>query len=290
MASSESVGWHSWWLEDSTGLKELPSRLKGWDYATPIRIQTSITVNSNDFVASTGLGPESELILAIVAESPDTGERLISKTPFYVSGSRDNTSVNGRLDISGGRVAGTLRLYALIVLGASSTSPSDPRVAIEPGSRLAQSPMQTLALEDSSGRFPTEAIDFREIGFPQAPWTLLTTFDDLRDNFMSTVRLLINSSSPVGQAALDPERSVKIADAMRADIVRILVSQISSQFEIGALDVFQEDSVGFVAESMTLNLLGQSLRSTCGQYRDNPARFELLLADRVNPWQSVVME
>lgn len=289
VASESSILWQSWWLEDSAGIRELPSQLKGWDYSTSFSLRTSIQVVDDEFRESTGLGSDAEIELVMVAESTATGQRLLSRAPFQVTSSHGSTRVVASLEVPSGRVAGTLKVYAVVVLGSASRSFQD-RVANQPGARLAQSPQQSLALEDSSSRFPTDALDFKQIGFPEAPWTLLTTFVDLHDSFMATVRLLINTESIAGKAALDPERGEKVADAIRADIIRLLVAYIAGNLELSEHEEFEEDTVGLVVDTMTRSVLGQSLYVSCSQYKENPARFELLLADRINPWRTAVSE
>lgn len=291
VASSGCIHWQDWWIEDHAGVRELSDRVEGWDYSTAFRLRTSIQVLDDPFRHSTGLDSDSEILLVLVAESPNSGRRLVSSTPFKAATDHGSTRVIATLEIPGDQVAGTLRVYACVVLGGQAKDKHlVNRVASQRGARLAQSPVRSLALEDSFGRFPTEALDFKQLGFPDAPWTLHTTFSDLQNNFMATVRLLINTESVAGKAALDPVRGEKVADAIRVDIVRLLVARIASEFEVRGDEEFVDDSVGLIADTMTWGILGESLRSSCAQYRENPVRFELLLADRINPLRKAISD
>jgi hypothetical protein len=145
-----------------------------------------------------------------------------------------------------------------------------------------------LYLEGDASRFPTEPVSFRELGFDQAPWTVMTIYDDLSESFMGGVRLLINMDHPIGRLALDPKTAPKVEKLLRADVLRLLVAKAAGQVEEANEYAFEEGTVGQVLDAMCQGILKSGLRTAASIYREDPARFERLLHERLNPLAGVL--
>ena len=97
------------------------------------------------------------------------------------------------------------------------------------GARLASSPTTRIYLEGSASRFPTEAISFSAAHMEEAAWSVRTRFDDLRESFAGSVRLLLNSDHPIGAglASMDETIYGAAGSFLRLDIIRALIGAVA---------------------------------------------------------------
>jgi hypothetical protein len=284
-ASEESFGWHGWWMEDDRGRSSLPSTLKGWDYASGMYVGISVDVDERAVQLSTGLASIDNVEILILADCPATQRRLVGRTALW--GRERGTVIDIAVHLPPGEVAEFVNLSAHVVVARTTAQPGY-RVPYLHGARIQASERFTLYLEGDASRFPTEPVSFRELGYEQAPWTVLTSYEDLSESFMGGVRLLINMDHPIGQLALAPATAPKMEKLLRADVLRILVAKASGQVEEADESAFDEGNVGHVLDAMCQGILNCGLRAAASIYRDDPARFERLLDERLDPLAGVL--
>jgi hypothetical protein len=104
---------------------------------------------------------------------------------------------------------------------------------------------------------------------------------------MGGVRLLVNTEHPVGQIALDPKRAPRITPMLRADIVRLLIAKVAWEIEETDEATFDEGSVGHVLDTMCQQFLNRGVKFAARLYREDPARFEVLLHAELDPLAGV---
>ncbi len=101
------------------------------------------------------------------------------------------------------------------------------------------------------------------------------------------MRLLINLEHPVGRLALDPKTASRVSGLLHADVLRLLIADVAARGE-DTDESSYEGSVEQVMETMCRGFLGMSVRTAARLYKDDPARFEIVLHDRLDPLAGVV--
>lgn len=284
LAAPSSVSWHNWWIERDGDRVELSHVLAGWDYASHITVGVSVDLDEMTLLQSSGLASLDDLEVLVLADCRLVQQRFVAVNPL--SGHKPGTTIDVSLQLPPGQVAGDIRLSAHLVL-ARTTADGGDRVAFRRGARIHSSERVTLRLEGDSGRFPSEPVRFSELAYGNAPWTVITVYDDLSDSFLGGVRLLINIEHSVGQLSLDPKAAPRVSGLLHADVMRLLIADVAARRDdVG--DSFEEGSVGQVLETMSQTFLGMSLRAAVRLYVDDSARFERLLHDQLEPLAGVL--
>lgn len=279
-AAPAAVAWNGWWIERDGVRTPLPSMLQGWDYASAETVGISAAIDHRELLQSSGLANVDDLTILAIADCALVQDRLVARR--QLQGLDEGAELDVALPLPAGRLAGSVRLSAHLVLSRTS-EPLGDRIAHHSGARLHSSDPVTLRLEGDGSRFPTEPVAFSELGIGRAPWTVLTAYDDLSDSFMGGVRLLVNTEHPVGRMALDPETAHRTGKLLRAEIVRVLIARVAEQIQGIDPEDLDEDSVGRVLDTMCTHLLNRGLRATAQLYQDDPARFEVLLHEELDP-------
>jgi hypothetical protein len=286
VADGRSAQWRGWWTERDGYRTDLSKMLTAWDYASDTTVGVSVDLNEDALLESTGLDSVDELEVLAVADCLLAQQRFVGISSLR--GHQRGATVDVSVRLPPGQVAGAVRLSAHLVLGTARTKRKF-RVAFLPGSRILSSEPVTLRLEGDSGRFPTEPVRFSELGLGNAPWTVLTMYEDLSDSFLGGVRLLINMEHPVGRLALDPKASSRVSGLLHADVVRLLIADLAARREEDTDDSsFEEGSVGQVLGSMCQAALCISLPTAVRLCRDDPVSFDRDLHDHLDPLSGVV--
>lgn len=282
VATSNSVKWREWMIVRGSGAERLASPLRGWDYASVEILQISVETDSVDFFDETGVSLDEVVVIA-EANCLQAQQRLVATSVF----STGESIATVGLTLPPRTIAGSVRLVAHLALAESNETGSGLR-AVMKGARLHASEPFNLILERDAARFPTEAVPFSTLGYANAPWTVSTRFAELTEDFIGTVRLLINTENPVGQLALKRDTIAQMTPMMRADVLRILVGRVArDDWQLGASD-FEAGSVGAVLAGMCETFLGHGIVSACQIYRNDSAEFERLLSERIEPYSGIV--
>lgn len=270
------VLWDSWWFERDGIRQPLPTHLPGWDYASSETIGITADITGQSVIQSTGLNALDSLQLVLIADCPALGRRFLSVEQL-------SDELTQRLELAvvipPGEAASKLELSVHLVL-RERVAPT-PRVASRVGARVGSSPRRTVFLEGESSRFPTDAVTFSDIGLENAPWTLSTSFLDLHDSFMGSVRLLVNDAHPLGQAVLSPEHDELAAGRLKIDVFRMLISVVTDH-ALATTETYDDDSVGAVVANMCDLYLRRSLLEVAALHRDEPLKFERLCYEAVS--------
>ena len=283
-ADTRSVSWYDWWTEHDGDRTVLNTMLANWDYASHTTVGISVDIDEEALLASTGLDSIDDIEILAMADCLPTRQRFAATKPLL--GHQHGSTADVLVQLPPGQVAGAVRLSAHLVL-ARTTSEREFRVAFLRGSRIDSSEPFTLKLEGDSGRFPTEPVAFSELWLENAPWTILTAYDELSESFLGGVRLLINLEHPVGRLALDPKTSSRVSGILHFDVMRLLIANVATQSENAEESSYEEGSVGQVLETMCQGYLGMSLRTAARTYRDDPVRFERVLHGHLDPFTGV---
>jgi hypothetical protein len=279
-ADPSAVTFGDWWIQRAETRAQLPDRLSGWDYASEELVGTSLTVDTDAFLASTGQSSFEDVEVLLLADCPSAQRRVVARHPL--AGFRAVRNSAFELALPSGQLAGSVKLSAHLVV-ARDLADSIPRVANVRGARLISSEPRMVALEGDGSRFPTEPVSFPELHLPDAPWTLHTTFHDLDTSFMSGVRLLVNTEHPAGQMLLDSSTADRVAGVAMADVIRLLVATLALRVEEAEAGDFEEGTVGHVVDSMCGFFLGHGLLPAIQVYETDPTHFDRLLHERVKP-------
>jgi hypothetical protein len=285
IAAANSVSWQRWWTERDGSRTYLSALLPGWDYASYTTVGISVDLDEERLLASTGLDSMDDLEILAMADCQLSQQRFVATKPLreHLRGS----TAEVKIQLPPGQVAGTVRLSAHLVL-ARTTSEREYGVACLRGSRIGSSEPFTLRLEGDSGRFPTEPVNFSELGLGNAPWTVLTAYDELSDGFLGSIRLLINLENPVGRLALDPKAASRVSGLLHADVMRLLIADVAAQGKNIEKFSHDEGSVGQVLDTTCHTFLNMSLSTATRLYREDPARFDVVLHDHLDPLAGVI--
>jgi len=286
VADARSVSWHRWWTERDGDRIELSALLAGWDYASRTTVGISVNLDEDALLASTGLDSMDDLEVLAMADCRLAQQRLVATKPLR--GHQRGSTAHVTVQLPPGQVAGDVRLSAHLVL-ARSTPEREYGVAFLRGSRIGSSEPFTLRLEGDSGRFPTEPVRFSELGLGNAPWTVLTAYDELSDGFLGGIRLLVNLEHPVGLLALNPKAASRVSGLLHADVIRLLIASVAARGESTGESFHDEGSVGQVLETICQGFLNMSLRTATRLYKEDPARFDLVLHDHLDPLAGVIV-
>lgn len=274
-----------WWMERDGQRLVCPDVLLGWDYDSSLTVGMTLSIDAERILASTGIERLSSLTGVLQVECKAAQTRFIEHVAFGAPPCE--TVVEAKIIMPPGSVAGSFSMSAHVVLGEEGGPHSAPRVAVKKGSRLLALPVRTIQLEGDAGRFPTEAVSFRDLGLRNAPWTISLMHEDMGDSFMGAVRLLINTDHPVARQAMNGEDPERFADAMAADLIRLLVAGLSRE-QIAPEHWESEDSVANVMDSMCSTFLNCSFEEAQSLFRGDPIAFDGLVQQEVNPLQRFI--
>lgn len=250
-----------------------------FDYEMQLAFSYDVELDRATIFEGVGLPPDAVVHAYLIADCQSSNTRLSASVPL--SGSN---ALRVELEVPSGTFAGAVELSRGLVLLSPGTSDDGGIAAERIGSRLIGDETFTCRLEGKWSRFPIEAADFSRAGLPDAAWFLRMTHTDLDEPFMGSVRLLVNSNHPAGQAVLsgtDPSTNALVLNALRVDLVRqLLFGLAANEPEIDR--EFPPDSVGSVAESIAADLLSADLENVLERARNQPVELEMLIQDRVD--------
>lgn len=283
-ANPASVTFGDWWIERDAARVALPDLLGGWDYASKEIVGLTLTLDEDLFLESTGLRNLSDVEMLLVGDCKDSQVRVVSRHTLAAGAPVRNAAFD--LALPAGQLAGSLSLMAIVVLARNLPRTGD-RIAYLRGARLISSKPTVVALEGEASRFPTEPVAFSHLYLPDAPWTLQNTYDSLKASFMGGVRLLVNTEHPVGRMLLDGATADRVSGIAMADVIRLLVADVSDHTDDLDSADYEEGSVASVLDNMCEFYLGRELSAAIELYQTEPLQFDRLLHERVRPLAKV---
>lgn len=283
IADPAAVDWGTWWLRVNGDRRPSEQLLDGWDYSTPLTFEVQASIDAVDFLESTGLDELADCEIVALVECPTTGYRFEARRSLAdLANAADKLLV---VEPPLGTLAVKVLLSQFIVLSRSIT-PSADDVAWQRGARLASGPSRSVTLEGSAARFPTEAVAFSTLRFPEALWSLQSSWLDAEDAFTASIRLFVNTEHPRAEALLDtahPEHGL-VHSALELDIVRQLLVRAQADREQfrDSQRPWPEGSTGAALENLTDLFFGTAVYEMLTLQRTDPETFERMLQARLD--------
>lgn len=258
---------------------ELPNEIKGWDYATPLRITTTVDVDVERVRDDCGLSPNAIVEIVAVYYSPATIQRVVGARRTV-----DNAEpIELAFEIEAGELAQTVELYRRLILKESGDLQDDFAAQIV-GSILWDEPQKNrvrLALEGDESQFPVTVANFAEsrIGDPDSGWLLHLETSDMNALALRCLRLYVNSGNPKLEKVLSGDTrpaSRVTSSVMRWDVHRAMVhAALDSEEFVEQWGSFADGSLGAALEQLLRRIWphedGSSLRT---ERIRNRAKFE----------------
>jgi hypothetical protein len=266
---------------DSQAPQPAPDLLHGWDYHSRLTLQTETTVDLAKVHASCRTADDAMFDLVCIWDCRATAVR-VAACRHRLSGS-GSVTVESRFQIPPSTLADRVTFERQLVLAAAGTAKRDPFAPTVPGSLVLWErgdQVVSVTLEGSGGRFPVEAVDFREAGLPDAAWWLSLAYDHPDDSFLGAARLYLNTGHPAvsemlrDPASLQAKRTLSVIqwDASR----RLLREAAGDDRMLGP--TFEEGSVGDVIIRMARSILQRNdLKALFSLMERDPDRFETML-------------
>lgn len=268
-----AVTWGPWWSVTNGARQSLGDKLGGWDYESETAFELQPSFDVDEILGATALDSTDDMAIVLLLDCPAVGERWHSA--YLLSDYLDSDMSGLEVAAPDGHLADSVRLSAHLVLWERRSATDGG--ATRPGSRLAWSDVQSVSLEGDGSRFPTEEVSFKALGLEHAAWTVRTSFTDLSDSFMSSVRLLINGDHPASSMLLDNgPHHVLLHSALRMDVARQLLLGVAADSESFPAEKsdWEEGSVGAVMSGMTATFMRMDLASALNLARMDLSKFE----------------
>lgn len=246
----------------------LPEALDGWDYASELRFGVTSSVSPDAVAECLGGYPPNLVNLVGIADCRATLRRFVTSTPLSQDGSGSLT-----IHVARGSSAGHLVLSQHLVLGRE-LSQNDWSKARRKGSRLASDTSVRVQLEGGPERFPTESLSFSAVGLEDIPWKLQFDATDPFASFRGSVRLLVNTDHPAGQALLDPSHALfqALTSVVKVSTVHQLLGSVDVEALVGDQH-FDPDSLAAAATALANVWLGLDLEEAVRLEHDDPVAF-----------------
>jgi hypothetical protein len=264
-----------WHVQTDEGLQPLPRVLPHWDYNQRLLLTRTIQLDSDALLTACQLSSNDPLRIVAVWSCPGNLDTVV---PGAV-----RVLLEGTVD--GHELSGELRIETHLVLLKQRPN-GVSLAATRPGSILWRDASSSI-VEGGAPRFPVEVVDFSHTLWapPSAAWYLSWNPLDLRQPFLGTVRLMINSGiAPVVRAVArnDSDASAKaIRSTIHFEVGRTLIR--------GALcnDEFRSDPEGFPEGTV-----GRALSRLVGLLfpGDSPEGLKNLMDQRPEFFDSVLQE
>jgi hypothetical protein len=242
------------WLQlVDDGWEELGPYVENWDYRTRLHLRCEIEAAIADIRAEARLTDRSPLGWAIGWRTTDT--RLVGP-PLVIPAEEDTMAVPIELEVPADRAGAGIVLTRRLVLQRDRmyAHPGEARLA---GSIL-WSDETTVRLTGQGAAFPTEVVDFRDLGRDAgASWYLdLPAVPDVPA--MGSMILLINSADTALVAAVSRSRrhtdvQETLIATMEEGVVEEFVRWALSRWE--QLEDVDPDSVGAAARTLARRVL-----------------------------------
>lgn len=251
-----------------------------WTYYDDVEVVCTFEMDLADARERLILPSEATLGALVVARSSGTPVVLASEV-LRISGGQQQLVFSVPAD----RVSGTLLLEFQIVLAAPPEAAGHPLSPNRVGHTVFRA-ARRLVLEGMAPRLPMLPVNFSDHGIPNGSkslWWLRLMTRDLYASASSAVWLWMNADNKAIQSMLEnPEAPESAAwlNFLEIDFMRQLLREALSHEELSLGAEYPDDSLGAVLVGI-VRLLGESLESLRGRYKDDPGRVEAELQSKV---------
>ncbi len=257
-----------------------------WDYSSTLEAHCTVTVHPEHFLEGTRLDSLDQVRLICILDCPQAMFRQTLNLGTDALNSQNRWHPHFML--SPGAVAGDLVFKSVVILGATRRDCGNFS-ATQAGSLLWEGATQRVQLEGQGGRFPTESVSFKAMGYAAAehvtaPWRLNFSFGSEDDSFLGAARLFINTDHPASEIlgnASDP-RFGMLTSMLEADIVGWCVAELAQREDLVIDDDAAPTTVIGAVEAMTDSWLNMTLDDALERYRQSPADFDAILRHRTS--------
>jgi hypothetical protein len=275
------------WLVEIHGEQlPVPNLLKGWDYSTPLRFESTLRVDRTRILSDCGLGEDASVSAIAAWWASSTNIRQLGCSRPLTHGEHVTLAVA----VPAGLAGGQLTLQRMLILerpGRTRTT----LAATTPGSILWREPRERqtkVVLEGDAARFPTEMIDFTSsrVADPDSLWWLDHDLSDLDSTPLATLRLYLNESHPMVKkmvAGGADEVSAAVSQVLEWDITRTMCHAAldTSEF-IRQWGSFRPGSLGEALELLLRRLWpGDDATSLSALRAQDPGVFEARMQGRL---------
>jgi hypothetical protein len=204
------------------GRDPLPLALDDWDYMTTLELSAAVTVSTNRILETCQLGPATSMWLVVSARSDHT--RVEDRVALIDVPAGATAEIPVQLKLPGAHLGRRLTLRTDLVI--NQPEPLGRLAPTRPGSIL-WTQSHDCDLQGTGSQFPTSCADFRtRIRGHEAGWELTVDLSEPDARFDASVRLTLNTSSPLVAKMLqdvDSEPDKHMRRILHWDITRQLV-------------------------------------------------------------------
>ncbi|MEV8232603.1 hypothetical protein [Micrococcus luteus] len=266
-----AVLWHPWGAEVDGAYKEPSEVADAWDSNSRLRFFVGVSVAAAEVWPIAG---EASAELMFTATCHATSTTHTSRAPLRADG--PSLSARVMVEFTGEVLAERLDLSAALIAPAGGQAWLATRI-------ISHGPFERVSLQQDANVFPISAVSFKAQQWREAPWRFDIFATDLADAFSTGLRLFLNQDLPLAAALLDNTASQATRGLLDMTIVRQLIATVSDLAEGTAEDADavaaeNPDSIAAAAASVAKKYFHTSLKEATRTYRDQPERFEYLLA------------
>ncbi|MCV7564671.1 hypothetical protein [Micrococcus aloeverae] len=271
MVDDSTVLWHPWGAEVDDVYRQPAEVADCWDSNSRLRFFVGVSVDADAVRAIAGTAPAE---LMVTATCHATSTTRTSRAPLQENG--PSLSARTMVELIGNVLAERLDLSAALIAPSGDHSWLATRI-------ISQGPFERVPLQQDANVFPISAVSFRDQQWREAPWRFDIFATDLADAFSTGLRLFLNLDLPLAAALLDDTASQATRGLLDMVIARQLIATASGLAEGTAEDVDavaaeNPDSIAAAAANVATKYFHTSLKEATRSYRDQPERFEYLLA------------
>lgn len=261
-----------------TAIHPLGTELSDWTTNSDLHLTCEAEVDIEAVLADAGLADDAVVGMYALVDCRASQLRKVTTKPIQ----RQDRHVNLEVVVGAGQLCDQIDLSRGLILLEPGSS-DGPRVAIDPGARLAEYDTFRIILGNGRPRFPVESVDFRSLRLPPAAWILTVNAEGPTDSFLGSVRLMLNTDHRAVAALTtgEPNEQALIRSVLRTDTIRQLFRSIADdpRFRDGP---FPDESIGGVMEAISTKELAMSLPSALQLLVNDPVRFDAELQARTH--------
>ncbi|MEJ2866730.1 hypothetical protein WCD74_03080 [Actinomycetospora sp. OC33-EN08] len=216
-----------WLMATASEFVELSAELPDWDYDSVLRLRRPMRVDGLRARRSTGLGPDSTLVLSVLWSSSSSGLR--GRVWQQVLPADDEMEVEIAFDLPGDELGGQLDLETVVTLGYRGIEVESAAAPTRPGSVLWRD-VRSALLQGDNVLFPLAVADFQQLVYPTGASWHLELGQNLDAQALGSILLLANKRREAVVNALtsagDPsDADRRVLSVVRSDVIRSLIER-----------------------------------------------------------------